>query len=176
MVSVPVRSADCGAVQDTVSGLLRAVECFNDAVLFIDTSQAKWRILHLNTAAQTKLKLYDVVAAVDGDEPVLLWDMFQVMEMTSTDQHKTSPWQTHADKIKAGQTFVQPARFNVRYSSNSQSSPLFNLHFRCAARPLKVASSISPPDPHTSCLLHSAVCLVPCGLHALVHWGRMYVF
>ena len=148
-----VRFADLGALQDTISGLLRAVECFNDAVMFIDTSQPKWRILHLNTAAQTKLKLYNVVAAVDGEEPVLLWDMFQVMEMTSSEQHKTSPWQTHADKIKAGQNFVQPARFNVRYSSNSRSSPLFNLHFRCTAGPPKVASCTSQSGPGAPFLL-----------------------
>lgn len=112
-------------------GLVRAVECFNDAVMFVDTSQPKWQILHLNSAAQTKLKLYNVSVNVDEDsQPVMLWDVFKIVaELPEGQKHR--PWEVHASKLEAGHNFTQTnVRFNARPTSNGQSSPSFNFNFR----------------------------------------------
>ena len=58
--------------------LIRSIDCFNEAVMFIDVSAPKWKVLHLNTAAQTRLKLHGVACSTDEGSNSLLWDMFQV--------------------------------------------------------------------------------------------------
>ena len=114
-----------------MQGLLRAAECFNDAVMFIDTSQQSWKILHLNTAAQAKFKLYDVAVDVDGEKPVLIWDLFQPYNTDSSNNTSvSSSWRKHAGKIRNGQDFSQTVRFKEGHTSNSRGIPGFTLSFR----------------------------------------------
>lgn len=58
--------------------LIRSIDCFNDAVMFIDVSHPKWKVMHLNSAAQTRLKLHGVAWSTEEGANSLLWDLFQV--------------------------------------------------------------------------------------------------
>jgi hypothetical protein len=69
--------------QEPAAKLIRSIDCFNDAVMFIDVSAPKWKVLHLNSAAQTRLKLHGVSWSTDEGQDSLLWDLFQVSILAS---------------------------------------------------------------------------------------------
>ena len=100
--------------------------------MFIDVSVPKWRILHLNGVAQTKLKLYDVEVPQGSDQDgSLLWEVFRPNSNTAG-VNPEAPWESFAEDIRHGRKFeVTSTRFNGNHSHNSAPSPLFSLTFRC---------------------------------------------
>lgn len=107
---------------------MRAIECFNDAVIFVDASQPKWKVMHLNAAAQTKLKLHDIaISTAEGSESCL-WDMFQVNAPLQS--AGAAPWEAHAEDIKHGRKFEIPSVISQIKSRNSTPQPVFTLTFR----------------------------------------------
>lgn len=107
--------------------LVRAIECFNDAVMFIDVSQPGWKIMHMNTAAQTRLKLHDIAFSTTEGSESALWDIFRV---NTPVQGSRDPWDCHADDIKHGRKFDIPSVLGQCKSSNSAPQPVFTLTFR----------------------------------------------
>ena len=99
--------------------------------MFIDVSVPKWRILHLNAAAQTKLKLYDIeVPQCSDQDGSLLWEVFRPNSNTAG-VNPEAPWESFAEDIQHGRKFeVTSARFNSNHSHNSAPSPIFSLTFR----------------------------------------------
>ena len=111
---------------------MRAIECFNDAVIFVDVSQPKWKVMHLNTAAQTKLKLHDIAYSTAEGSESCLWDLFQMNgPVQSAGGH---PWEAHAEDIKHGRKFEIASVISQIKSRNSTPQPVFNLTFRHASR------------------------------------------
>ena len=99
--------------------------------MFIDVSVPKWRILHLNAAAQTKLKLYNIEVPQGSDQDgSLLWEVFRPNSNTAG-VNTEAPWESFAEDIQHGRKFeVTSARFNSNHSHNSAPSPVFSLTFR----------------------------------------------
>ena len=114
-------------VVQAVPELIRATECFNEAVMFVDVSQPKWKVLHMNTAAQTRLTLHDIgYSMVEGAE-VHLWDLFHT---SAAGDILTDPGQQHSEDISKGRKFEVTGVTAHRKSHNSASMPMFDLTFR----------------------------------------------
>lgn len=96
--------------------LIRAIECFNDAVMFIDVSTPKWRIMHLNSAAQTKMKLFGVLP--DLTQEPALWDLFEPSE---------GSWEPYAEQAAACHKFEVPS---ARFIGREGNATVFGMTFR----------------------------------------------
>lgn len=104
--------------------LLRAIECYSEAVMFIDTSAPKWRIMHMNAAAETRMKLFGVKLDLTSAE-VNVWDLFEPNSAAEPD------WEELAENVKAGRKFeVSSVRLSTRGHSNSAPMPVFGMTFR----------------------------------------------
>ena len=125
--------------------LVRAIECFNDAVLFVDVSQLKWKVLHMNAAAQTKLKLHDIAFSTAEGSESGLWDLFQVN--ASLQSAEPSPSEAHAEDIKHGRKFEIPSVISQIKSRNSTPQPVFNLTFRWLSCAVIAHTCLMPIKP-----------------------------
>lgn len=107
--------------------MMRALECFNDAVMFVDVSQPRWKILHMNTAAQTRLSLHNVAFSIEDGSESCLWDLFNT---SLTGEMSVKPWEQHADDISKGRKFEITGITAHHRSSNSTPQPVFSLTCR----------------------------------------------
>ena len=107
--------------------LVRAIDCFNDAVMFVDVSQPKWKIMHMNSGAETRLKLHDIQFSTAQGSESCLWDLFRV---SGPVQGSANPWDGHGEDIKHGRKFEIPSVIGQCKSNNSAPQPVFVLTFR----------------------------------------------
>lgn len=107
--------------------MIRAIECFNDAVMFIDVAAPGWKIMHMNEAAHTRLKLHDIACTTEEGSESCLWDVFRASGSASG---SLDVWQGHEEDIRQGRKFEIASVLSQHKSHASAPQPLFTLTFR----------------------------------------------
>ncbi|KAK9820570.1 hypothetical protein WJX72_011761 [[Myrmecia] bisecta] len=84
------------ALQQVNAGLLRAMDCFQDSIMFVDTSSERWQILHTNEA-------WSRVVETDRQSALTttFWDLFALPAGEGSDK----PWEQLREKCLAGRKF-----------------------------------------------------------------------
>ena len=97
--------------------LKRAIECFHEAIMFVDVSTPKWKVAHMNRPAAAKLGL------PEGRMAAEFWDLFRTpTSRNSTSRSKSSktPGEAYASQVGPCGCIVLVQKGNACQQSNGR--------------------------------------------------------
>eukprot|EP00884_Botryococcus_braunii_P002388 jgi/Botrbrau1/1214/Bobra.0163s0022.1 len=114
---------------------LRAMDCFTDPVLMVDTGKPGWQLLHVNTAFEERLGVTRQDALSQS-----FWQLFKAV------QYGETPWQVYRDLAARGVPF-EVKGMQLAESHSPDTAILYKFTFRSASRDRLDHSAIAVGSP-----------------------------